>query len=87
MNYNKIPFIDEEAEVTIDAVTVDYSANPYCFRFTWLGPKYNNESVYLNASCTDFVRGATNVPCTLPLVVTGLSLKNLLKKKKNKNKF
>lgn len=42
---------------------------PYCFRFTWLGPKYNEESQFKNATCSDIVNDK-NVPCTRPLVVT-----------------
>ena len=43
---------------------------PYCFRFTWLGPKFNEESEFKNATCSDIVKGSSNVPCTHPLVVT-----------------
>lgn len=43
---------------------------PYCFRFTWLGPKYNEESKFRNATCGDVIKGDKNVPCTHPLVVT-----------------
>lgn len=43
---------------------------PYCFRFTWLGPKYNEESKFRNATCADVIRGDKSVPCTHPLVVT-----------------
>lgn len=71
-------FIDEETEDVVNTPTTDYSVNPYCFRFTWLGPRYNNESVYLNATCADVVRGATNVPCLMPLVVSGVNQLNLL---------
>ncbi|CAG9798645.1 unnamed protein product [Chironomus riparius] len=46
---------------------------PYCFRFTWLGPKYNEESKFRNATCSDVIRGDKNVPCTHPLVVTNNS--------------
>lgn len=42
---------------------------PYCFRFTWIGPKYNEESQFKNATCSDIVKDKT-VPCTHPLVVT-----------------
>lgn len=42
---------------------------PYCFRLTWLGPKYNEESQFKNATCGDLVKDK-NVPCTHPLVVT-----------------
>lgn len=43
---------------------------PYCFRFTWLGPKFNEESRFKNATCGDIVRDDKTVPCTHPLVVT-----------------
>lgn len=42
----------------------------YCFRFTWLGPKYNSESHFRNATCADVVKGDKTVPCVHPLVVT-----------------
>lgn len=48
----------------------EYLTNPYCFRFTWLGPKYNEESQFINATCSDITHNADNVPCTPPLVVT-----------------
>lgn len=47
---------------------------PYCFRFTWLGPKYNEESQFKNATCGDIVKNDKSVPCTHPLVVTSKSL-------------
>lgn len=43
---------------------------PYCFRFTWIGPKYNEESQFKNATCGDIVKDDKSVPCTHPLVVT-----------------
>lgn len=43
---------------------------PYCWRFTWLGPKYNEESQFKNATCGDIVKDDKTVPCTHPLVVT-----------------
>lgn len=43
---------------------------PYCFRFTWIGPKYNEESRFKNATCGDIVKDDKTVPCILPLVVT-----------------
>lgn len=48
----------------------EYLTKPYCFQFTWLGPKYNEESQFMNATCNDITNGAKNVPCTQPLVVT-----------------
>lgn len=47
---------------------------PYCFRFTWIGPKYDNESTFLNATCDDVVGEKATVPCNLPLIVTRKSL-------------
>ena len=46
------------------------SERPYCFRFTWLGPKYNDESQFKNATCSDILKDDKSVPCTHPLVVT-----------------
>lgn len=42
---------------------------PYCFRFTWLGPKFNEESQFRNATCSDIVKDRSS-PCVHPLVVT-----------------
>lgn len=50
-----------------DKTTIE---RPYCFRFTWLGPKYNEESQFKNATCNDVVKGDKSVPCAHPLVVT-----------------
>lgn len=52
--------------------------DPYCFRFTWLGSKFNANSTYLDATCDDVTRGA-DVPCIPPLVATGDYLINLQK--------
>uniref|UniRef100_A0A2H1V418 SFRICE_000026 n=1 Tax=Spodoptera frugiperda TaxID=7108 RepID=A0A2H1V418_SPOFR len=41
-----------------------------CFQFTWLGPRWNNNSVFLNATCQDATRLSEGVPCTEPLVVS-----------------
>ncbi|CAK1578613.1 unnamed protein product [Parnassius mnemosyne] len=46
------------------------SAVPRCFHFTWLGPRYNNESVFLNATCQEATRLADGVPCVQPLVAS-----------------
>ncbi|CAH0721523.1 unnamed protein product, partial [Brenthis ino] len=42
----------------------------HCFKFTWLGHRFNNESVILNATCQDATRLAQNIPCELPLVAS-----------------
>ncbi|CAH2063001.1 unnamed protein product, partial [Iphiclides podalirius] len=51
---------------------VEAQSNPVsrCFQFTWLGPRYNNESVFLNATCQEATRMANGVPCAQPLVVS-----------------
>ncbi|KAL4703302.1 hypothetical protein ACJJTC_006665 [Scirpophaga incertulas] len=41
-----------------------------CYQFTWLGPRFNNESVFMNATCLDATRLSSGVPCKLPLVVS-----------------
>ncbi|XP_037032433.1 uncharacterized protein LOC119071591 [Bradysia coprophila] len=51
------------------AVAQQQIDDPYCFRFTWLGSKFNANSTYLNATCDEVTRGA-DVPCTRPLVAT-----------------
>lgn len=42
-----------------------------CFSFTWLGPSFNNESIFMNATCQDATRLSAGVPCVQPLVVSG----------------
>lgn len=44
----------------------------YCFEFTWIGPKYNNITVYNNNTCTDLMDStrAKNIPCRDPIVIT-----------------
>lgn len=42
----------------------------FCFRFTWLGSAFNENSTYLDADCDEVTKGA-DVPCVRPLVVTG----------------
>lgn len=56
--------------VEIDDNSEAIALRPYCFRFTWLGPKYNEESQFKNATCGDIVRTDKTIPCTHPLVVT-----------------
>ncbi|XP_045492813.1 signal peptidase complex subunit 3 [Colias croceus] len=41
-----------------------------CFQFTWLGPRYDNQSVFMNATCSDATQLADGVPCHHPLVVS-----------------
>lgn len=54
----------------LDSANKTIIERPYCFRFTWIGPKYNEESLFRNATCSDIVRNDKSVPCTRPLVVT-----------------
>ncbi|XP_055703127.1 uncharacterized protein LOC129801806 isoform X2 [Phlebotomus papatasi] len=43
----------------------------YCFRFTWLGPNFYNESNgFRNATCDHLLNGASGIPCQLPLTIT-----------------
>ncbi|KAG7305671.1 hypothetical protein JYU34_009780 [Plutella xylostella] len=56
------------ALVTI--VTSQQSSPRHCYRFTWLGPDYNNGSVYLNATCNDVTKLSDKEPCMEPLVVS-----------------
>ncbi|CAH2237268.1 jg11234 [Pararge aegeria aegeria] len=41
-----------------------------CYQFTWLGPRWHNESVFMNATCRDATQLASGVPCQQPLVVS-----------------
>jgi hypothetical protein len=56
-------------EIDDDNKTIVEQQRPYCFRFTWLGPKYNEESKFRNATCSDIVKDRSS-PCVHPLVVT-----------------
>ncbi|KAG5676758.1 hypothetical protein PVAND_006567 [Polypedilum vanderplanki] len=58
-------------DTNIDNKTIDERA--YCFRFTWLGPKFNGESQFKNATCNDVIKNDKNIPCTHPLIVTNNS--------------
>ncbi|XP_018333961.1 uncharacterized protein LOC108743052 [Agrilus planipennis] len=44
---------------------------PYCFNFTWLGPRYDNSTSY-NGSCTEWKseNPTSGIPCADPFVVT-----------------
>ncbi|XP_046979077.1 signal peptidase complex subunit 3 [Vanessa cardui] len=48
----------------------DRSNSSRCFQFTWLGPRYTNESIFLNATCDIATKLYDKVPCQLPLVVS-----------------
>lgn len=41
-----------------------------CYNFTWLGSRFHNGSVFMNATCRDSTRLATGIPCQQPLVVS-----------------
>ncbi|XP_047022970.1 uncharacterized protein LOC124632254 [Helicoverpa zea] len=60
---------DNEALATNDE-SRDTELVRRCFHFTWLGPRWNNNSVFLNATCQDATRLASGVPCVEPLVVS-----------------
>lgn len=45
----------------------------YCFRFTWLGPKFDRDSKIANITCKTAIKGAKGVPCVQPLVATSES--------------
>ncbi|CAK1551973.1 unnamed protein product [Leptosia nina] len=53
------------------AVVVESNRNDTrCFQFTWLGPRYDNQSVFMNATCNDATKLADGIPCFQPLVVS-----------------
>ncbi|KAF5270888.1 hypothetical protein FQR65_LT05405 [Abscondita terminalis] len=43
----------------------------YCFRFTWFGPDYTNETT-INTTCKEYLDSsrAKNTPCKQPIVIT-----------------
>ncbi|XP_061378748.1 uncharacterized protein LOC116766515 [Danaus plexippus] len=51
-------------------VVIAQTVQQRCYRFTWLGPDYNNGSIFLNATCQDATRLADGVPCQMPLVAS-----------------
>uniref|UniRef100_A0A182P8F4 Uncharacterized protein n=1 Tax=Anopheles epiroticus TaxID=199890 RepID=A0A182P8F4_9DIPT len=59
----------EEPNTTLTPVE-NYKTNPYCFRFTWMGPKYNKDTPYKNLSCDNILKKAKGIPCFHPLVIT-----------------
>lgn len=49
----------------------DPNLNAWCFRFTWIGPKYDrNYKTFLNQTCKDILGLNKGIPCVTPLVVT-----------------
>lgn len=43
----------------------------YCFRFTWLGPSFDNTSSEINMTCTEYLNDKRlEVPCRQPYVIT-----------------
>ncbi|KAI4462459.1 atp-dependent (s)-nad(p)h-hydrate dehydratase family member [Holotrichia oblita] len=48
------------------------SSTSYCYRFTWLGPEYDNTSTLLNTTCSEYLDDirAVGVPCRTPFVMT-----------------
>ncbi|XP_063823197.1 signal peptidase complex subunit 3 [Ostrinia nubilalis] len=55
---------------TCACIAVAQTPVPRCFDFTWLGPRYSNESIFRNATCQDATRLASGIPCREPLVVS-----------------
>ncbi|KAL0884120.1 hypothetical protein ABMA27_016139 [Loxostege sticticalis] len=55
---------------TCTFIAVAQNPVPRCFDFTWLGPRFTNESVFMNATCQDATRMANGIPCREPLVVS-----------------
>ncbi|GAB0091540.1 uncharacterized protein DMENIID0001_063950 [Sergentomyia squamirostris] len=50
-----------------DNGTVEFDPTQrYCFKFTWLGPQYDNNSNFLESECEK----VDGIPCFRPLVVT-----------------
>lgn len=43
----------------------------YCFRFSWLGPKFDKDSDIQNKTCKTEIGSAKGIPCVQPLVATG----------------
>ncbi|XP_052859997.1 uncharacterized protein LOC128267237 [Anopheles cruzii] len=66
---SEVASILEEPNTTLVPVE-NYKTNPYCFRFTWLGPKYNKDTPYKNLSCENVLKKAKGIPCFHPLVIT-----------------
>ncbi|XP_077292518.1 uncharacterized protein LOC143915671 [Arctopsyche grandis] len=43
----------------------------YCFNFSWMGPKFTNETTgFDNITCDEVTRLADEIPCRHPLVLT-----------------
>lgn len=58
-----------ESELEED-IPLNVNDHPYCFRFTWLGPKYDESNHFMNLTCKDQIKNAKGIPCVMPLVVT-----------------
>lgn len=47
--------------------------DPHCFRFTWIGSEYNNDTKFSgNETCKGLIerKKLKNTPCKQPLVIT-----------------
>lgn len=58
-----------------NSTLIEYNEdNSYCFRFTWMGPEYDNSSAQngFNTSCQDLMdeKRVQGAPCKMPLVIT-----------------
>ncbi|KAJ8725176.1 hypothetical protein PYW07_016134 [Mythimna separata] len=63
-------FIAANSENTETTERSEETLERRCFKFTWLGPRYNQNSIFLNATCQDSTRLASGVPCVEPLVAS-----------------
>lgn len=62
-----VPKEDDEHEKTL---IFDENA-PYCYRFTWLGPSYDNTSADINMTCAEYLNEKrADVPCRQPYIIT-----------------
>lgn len=60
-------------EDDVDEGPVNINDFSYCFRFTWLGPKYDKDSNIKNETCKSITKSAKDIPCRQPLVATNNS--------------
>ncbi|XP_055905046.1 uncharacterized protein LOC129940669 [Eupeodes corollae] len=60
----------QQVITTTKQPSTQQSEYPYCFRFTWLGEKFDKDSDIKNLTCETFKGDLKNVPCRKPLVAT-----------------
>lgn len=51
---------------------LDNKDKTYCYRFTWLGPAFNNETNLGNTdiTCSDLIATNNQNPCRQPFLIT-----------------